>query len=81
MTAVGIPKLKVRVNKAKPVAACAVEMSTLVTCWSSFSTDDRRCAEAAKSLTACMQTARPSVAKANSINYHLARLGRQVLGK
>ncbi|KAJ1736057.1 hypothetical protein LPJ61_000200 [Coemansia biformis] len=74
-------RLKVRVKKAKPVAACALEMSTVATCWASFSTDDGRCAEAAKALTACMQTARPPVAKRSTINYHLARLGRQVLGR
>ncbi|KAJ2776121.1 hypothetical protein H4R18_005839 [Coemansia javaensis] len=81
MTAVGIPKLKVRVKKMQPLPACALEMSALATCWASFSTDDRRCAETAKALTACMQSARPAAAKRSSINFHLARLGRQVLGR
>ncbi|KAJ2781156.1 hypothetical protein GGI15_003298 [Coemansia interrupta] len=81
MTAVNIPKLRVRPKKAQNLSQCAVEMSALATCWASASIDDKRCAETAKALTACMQKGRPAPAKRTNINHHLARLGKQVLGK
>ncbi|KAJ2625553.1 hypothetical protein H4R22_004970 [Coemansia sp. RSA 1290] len=81
MAAVGIPKLKVRPKKGKPLSPCAIEMAALATCWSSFSIDDNRCAKTANSLTACMQKARMPKPEKSDINYHLARLGRQVLRK
>ncbi|KAJ1829814.1 hypothetical protein LPJ56_000126 [Coemansia sp. RSA 2599] len=81
MTAVNIPKLRVRTRKAQNLPQCAVEMSSLATCWASVSVDDKKCAEMAKALTECMQKGKPRGAKRSNVNYHLARLGKQVLGK
>ncbi|KAJ2725187.1 hypothetical protein GGI07_001449 [Coemansia sp. Benny D115] len=81
MTAVNIPKLRVRAKKAQVVSQCAIEMSALATCWASVSVDDKRCAEMAKDLITCMQKKRPREPKKLNVNFHLARLGKQVLGK
>ncbi|KAJ2822118.1 hypothetical protein IWW50_004351 [Coemansia erecta] len=56
-------------------------MAALATCWASFATDDNRCAQTAKLLTGCMQKAKVVKPKNTNINYHLARLSAQVLGK
>ncbi|KAJ1900590.1 hypothetical protein LPJ66_001363 [Kickxella alabastrina] len=81
MTAVNIPKLRVRAKKVQNLPQCAIEMSALATCWASISVDDKRCAETAKALASCMQKGKAPGAKRSSVNYHLARLGKQVLGK
>ncbi|KAI8322527.1 hypothetical protein GQ54DRAFT_145790 [Martensiomyces pterosporus] len=81
MTAVNVPKLRVKPKKAKAVSPCAVEMSSLITCWASLSIDDKRCAETAKTLMLCMQKGKAPAKKRSTVNYHLARLGKQVLGK
>ncbi|KAI9503968.1 hypothetical protein GGI25_000850 [Coemansia spiralis] len=81
MTAVNIPRLRVKPKKVKPLAKCAVEMSSLAACWATTSVDDRRCAESAKRLVTCIQKAKTPRAEKSDVNFHLARLGRQVLGK
>lgn len=81
MTSVNIPRLRVKPRKTQALSQCAVEMSALTTCWASSTVDDGRCAETAKALVACMQKARPAKSKGVAVNYHLARLGKQVLGK
>ncbi|KAJ1668081.1 hypothetical protein IW140_000752 [Coemansia sp. RSA 1813] len=81
MTAVNIPKLKVKPKKLAPVAKCATEMAALATCWASASIDDKRCAETSKALSRCIQKAKRPQQKKSDINFHLARLGKQVLGK
>ncbi|KAJ2756250.1 hypothetical protein H4S06_003320 [Coemansia sp. BCRC 34490] len=81
MTAVNIPKLKVRARKVVPAAKCAEQMAALTACWSTTSVDNQRCAAATQALIICVQKAkRPHPAKSD-INYHLSRLSKQVLGK
>ncbi|KAJ1952402.1 hypothetical protein DL89DRAFT_268832 [Linderina pennispora] len=81
MSGVNVPKLRVKPKKIKGISPCAVEMSSLVTCWASTSIDDARCAEVAKNLISCMQKAKAPGKARSSVNFHLARLGKQVLGK
>ncbi|KAJ2397048.1 hypothetical protein GGI23_003680 [Coemansia sp. RSA 2559] len=81
MTAVNIPRLKVKPKKLEAVSKCATEMAALATCWASAAIDDRRCVETAQALSRCVQKAKAPQKEKSDINFHLARLGKQVLGK
>ncbi|KAJ2557056.1 hypothetical protein EV175_001586 [Coemansia sp. RSA 1933] len=81
MGGVNIPKLKVKPKKMAAASKCASEMAALATCWASASVDDKRCTQTALALSRCIQKAKRKKEASSDINYHLARLGKQVLGK
>lgn len=76
---VKLPKLKTKPKRTIPVTSCALELSSLLQCWAT--TNDLQsigaCSEVAKNLSRCMVTAKAAPAqRADSINFHLARLGK-----
>ncbi|PKC08096.1 hypothetical protein RhiirA5_358343, partial [Rhizophagus irregularis] len=52
------------------------EMAALLTCWATSSVDSPSCAQTVQALTECMRRAPKSSKHTNTINYHLARLGK-----
>ncbi|KAL1915450.1 mitochondrial 37S ribosomal protein mS37 [Calcarisporiella thermophila] len=68
--------LKVRPRKLQAAAPCLPEMSAMLDCWSKTGVDAPMCAHTAKALANCMQNLPKRSKQANSINYHLARLGK-----
>ncbi|KAG1800828.1 uncharacterized protein HD556DRAFT_1286426 [Suillus plorans] len=76
---VHIAKVKVRPRKNLPPNVCAVELSNMLGCWAATGDmlSSNHCQAAAETLFQCMRTA-PVRGKQprSSINYHLARLGR-----
>ncbi|OAV94441.1 hypothetical protein PTTG_03078 [Puccinia triticina 1-1 BBBD Race 1] len=78
-TMVKIPKLKTKSKRMIPAGNCALELSGLLQCWATTSDVHSmgQCAESAKNLSTCMKTAKAGNAKkTDSINFHLARLGK-----
>ncbi|CAH7689967.1 hypothetical protein BY996DRAFT_6431450 [Phakopsora pachyrhizi] len=76
---VRIPKLKTKTKRTIPVGRCAIELSSLLQCWATTSDVHSigQCSEAAKQLSTCMKSAKVvNSKKTESINYHLARLGK-----
>ncbi|KAG0148205.1 hypothetical protein CROQUDRAFT_655095 [Cronartium quercuum f. sp. fusiforme G11] len=76
---VKLPKLKTKPKRTIPVAACALELSNLLQCWAT--TNDLQsigaCSEVAKNLSRCMVSSKATTTqKTDSINFHLARLGK-----
>ncbi|PVU88227.1 hypothetical protein BB559_003189 [Furculomyces boomerangus] len=78
---VNLKKLRVKPKKFINPTSCAIEMTSLLNCWSSLTIDDSRCANSAKALMLCVQKTNVAVKPKNNINYHLSRLGKQVFGK
>lgn len=75
-----LSKLKVRPIKAAEAGPCAAEMAAMLACWASHGDDPdhRACAAFADALKACMGKDLRREKKANTINYHLARLGKKL---
>ncbi|MBW0469054.1 hypothetical protein O181_008769 [Austropuccinia psidii MF-1] len=76
---VKIPKLKTKSQRLIPAGNCALELASLLQCWATTSDVHSigQCAEAAKSLSTCMTTTKAANhKKTDSINFHLARLGK-----
>ncbi|OZJ02642.1 hypothetical protein BZG36_05090 [Bifiguratus adelaidae] len=73
-----IKQLKVRPKKVAQAAPCVVEMGALMECWAKSSVDSPTCAQAAKALATCMNKPARKVQHTNTINYHLARLGKHL---
>ncbi|KAI0315532.1 hypothetical protein OF83DRAFT_728297 [Amylostereum chailletii] len=76
-----IPKLKVRPQKNISPSACSPELAAMLGCWAA-TTDvmsTGACAQSARTLFECMRTT-PFKGKQHrpSINYHLARLGKNL---
>ncbi|KAF8333979.1 uncharacterized protein EI90DRAFT_2915710 [Cantharellus anzutake] len=77
-----VDHLKVRPRKVKNAAPCALQLATMLNCWASKN-DFRSigpCADAAQSLRLCMGGMAGGRVKPHkpTINYHLARLGKQI---
>ncbi|PHZ15232.1 uncharacterized protein RHIMIDRAFT_198477 [Rhizopus microsporus ATCC 52813] len=70
-----LKQLKVRPKKILEASPCIVEMGALFECWATAGVNDGRCTAAAQSLTNCMQKPKKHT---NTINYHLARLSKQL---
>ncbi|KAI9269394.1 hypothetical protein BY458DRAFT_556043 [Sporodiniella umbellata] len=73
-----LKQLKVRPKKALEASPCIAEMGILFECWVTAGLDDSRCAASAKALTNCMQKPANRAKHSNTINYHLARLSKQL---
>ncbi|OBZ75264.1 37S ribosomal protein mrp10, mitochondrial [Grifola frondosa] len=83
-----IEKLKVRPRKAPIVRPCTVQLTTMLSCWAATAAagpdksdimSTGTCAEAAQALFSCMRTApMPTKPQRPTINYHLARLGKNL---
>ncbi|CCG82694.1 Uncharacterized protein C24C9.13c [Taphrina deformans PYCC 5710] len=73
-----LQKLKVRPRKEKNAGPCAAEMAAMLGCWASHgdNPDAAQCASFANNLKTCMNDSTRFVKKDNTINYHLARLGK-----
>jgi len=69
-------KLIIRSRKLDQRGPCTPEMAALLTCWATSSVDSPSCAQTFQSLTECMRKAPKSSKHTNTINYHLARLGK-----
>ncbi|KAH8550715.1 hypothetical protein BGW37DRAFT_427386 [Umbelopsis sp. PMI_123] len=70
--------LKVRPKKLLEASPCIGEMGAMLECWSRAGVDDPRCAQTAKALANCMSKPVKKSKSTNTINYHLARLGKQL---
>ncbi|KAK9768505.1 hypothetical protein K7432_000783 [Basidiobolus ranarum] len=68
--------LKVKPRKVIAESPCVAEVTMLLNCWSSFTPDNPKCAESAKAVMMCMKNSPNKPKKPNTINYHLARLGK-----
>lgn len=73
-----LKQLKVRPKKILEASPCIAEMGALFECWATAGVDDKRCAAIAKSLTLCMGKPVQRTKNTNTINYHLARLSKQL---
>ncbi|CAD6901744.1 unnamed protein product [Tilletia controversa] len=76
-----IPRLRVRARKEARATPCAAEFATMLACWASASDFNSAgpCADAAKALQDCMRNKAVSKVPAKStINYHLARAGKNL---
>ncbi|OBZ84679.1 37S ribosomal protein mrp10, mitochondrial [Choanephora cucurbitarum] len=73
-----LKQLKVRPKKIMEASPCLAEMGALFECWATAGVDDKRCTALAQSLTTCMGKPVQRTKHANTINYHLARLSRQL---
>ncbi|ORY87055.1 mitochondrial ribosomal protein subunit Mrp10 [Protomyces lactucae-debilis] len=73
-----LARLKVRPPKEKNAGPCAAEMAAMLGCWASHGDNPNaaECAAFATNLKRCMATGKQYVKKDNTINYHLARLGK-----
>ncbi|RIA86845.1 hypothetical protein C1645_778692 [Glomus cerebriforme] len=71
-----IKKLVIRSRKPDQRGPCTPEMAALLTCWATSSVDSSSCAQTVQALTECMRKAPKSSRHTNTINYHLARLGK-----
>ncbi|BFZ55165.1 hypothetical protein PYCC9005_002205 [Savitreella phatthalungensis] len=73
-----LAKLKVRPVKGKESVPCGAEMAAMLACWASHgdTADAKQCAAFADNLKKCMSTTVKQPPKVNTINYHLARLGK-----
>ncbi|KAI8997618.1 hypothetical protein BDB01DRAFT_713409 [Pilobolus umbonatus] len=73
-----LKQLKVRPKKILEASPCIVEMGALFECWATAGVDDKRCTAIASALTNCMTKPVSKAKHSNTINYHLARLSRQL---
>ncbi|KAI8074394.1 hypothetical protein BC940DRAFT_288129 [Gongronella butleri] len=73
-----LKQLKVRPKKILESSQCLTEMGALFECWASSGVDDKRCIATAKTLTDCLANQVKKTQKQNTINYHLARLSKQL---
>ncbi|KIM80865.1 hypothetical protein PILCRDRAFT_72687 [Piloderma croceum F 1598] len=80
-----IQKLKVRPRKRVGKNICGAQLATMLGCWAATNDLHSRgpCTEAAQDLFHCMRTtyvfqAIPGKQPKSSINYHLARLGKNL---
>ncbi|KAL9555912.1 hypothetical protein MBANPS3_002130 [Mucor bainieri] len=73
-----LKQLKVRPKKILEASPCIAEMGALFECWATAGVDDKRCTAIAKSLTGCMGKPVQRAKNTNTINYHLARLSKQL---
>ncbi|PLW29301.1 hypothetical protein PCANC_24975 [Puccinia coronata f. sp. avenae] len=76
---VRLPKLKTKPNRMIQPGNCALELSGLLQCWATTSDVHSigQCQEAARNLSTCMKSAKTvNTKKSDSINFHLARLGK-----
>ena len=85
-----LKRLKVRPRKDQNAGPCAAEMAAMLGCWASQGDDPNaaQCSKFAESLKVCMSTSvsllytiwlilkAKYVKPDNTINYHLARLGK-----
>jgi len=84
MSSMKIPKLKVRPRSLAQVAPCAAELSAMLACWAQHPGDKMSmgsCSQAALALEQCMATsagAKKGKVRKPTINYHLARLGKNL---
>ncbi|KAI0685492.1 hypothetical protein BC835DRAFT_1383839 [Cytidiella melzeri] len=74
-----IKQVRIRPRKAQPANPCAVELMSLLSCWTASSDLHSMgpCAEASQAMIQCMRTT-PFGAKKHkpSINFHLRRLNK-----
>ncbi|KAK3819777.1 MAG: hypothetical protein J3Q66DRAFT_335494 [Benniella sp.] len=75
--------MKLKYLRAKPrklveAGPCIAEMGAMIQCWTASGIDDPKCAQTAKMLTDCMKNLPTKTKKVNTINYHLARLQKQL---
>ncbi|KAI8876059.1 hypothetical protein K501DRAFT_232642 [Backusella circina FSU 941] len=73
-----LKQLKVRPKKILEASPCIAEMGALFECWATAGVDDKRCTAISKSLTLCMGKPVSRAKHTNTINYHLARLSKQL---
>ncbi|ORX47180.1 hypothetical protein DM01DRAFT_1142334 [Hesseltinella vesiculosa] len=73
-----LKQLKVRPKKIIESSQCLTEMGALFECWATSGVDDKRCITTARSLTECLANPAKKTKKQNTINYHLARLSKQL---
>ncbi|CDH57189.1 hypothetical protein RO3G_11469 [Lichtheimia corymbifera JMRC:FSU:9682] len=73
-----LKQLKVRPRKLLESSPCVVEMGALFECWATDGIDAKKCTAAAQSLQECMSKPVKKTKAKNTINYHLARLSKQL---
>ncbi|TFK26428.1 hypothetical protein FA15DRAFT_588564 [Coprinopsis marcescibilis] len=76
-----IKKLKVRQQKAAATVMCAPQLQAMLGCWAASGDlhSVEKCKTAADSLFQCMRTTpMPKKSHRPTINYHLARLGKNI---
>ncbi|TFK72527.1 hypothetical protein BDN72DRAFT_313646 [Pluteus cervinus] len=79
--AIHIKKLKVRPRKNATTNMCGPQLATMLGCWAASGDlhSNNACAEAAQTLFQCMRTTPlPKKMHKPTINYHLARLGKNI---
>ncbi|KAF8638512.1 hypothetical protein AX16_010495 [Volvariella volvacea WC 439] len=79
--AIHIKKLKVRPRKAQTTNLCGAQLATMLGCWAATNDvhSNGACAQAAQALFQCMRTTpMPKKNHKPTINYHLARLGKNI---
>ncbi|CAB11270.1 37S ribosomal protein mrp10, mitochondrial [Schizosaccharomyces pombe] len=74
----GLSRLRVRPKREKNTIPCGQEMAALLGCWQNHGgqTDTAQCANLVAALENCMKTTHRKTKSENTINYHLARLGK-----
>ncbi|EPY53341.1 ribosomal protein subunit Mrp10 [Schizosaccharomyces cryophilus OY26] len=74
----GLSRLRVRPKKERQAIPCSQEMAALLGCWqnNSGNTNSSQCLKVAASLENCMKSQHGKQKSENTINYHLARLGK-----
>ncbi|KXN82511.1 37S ribosomal protein mrp10, mitochondrial [Leucoagaricus sp. SymC.cos] len=76
-----IKNLKVRQRKTPINVMCAPQLATMLNCWAASNDlkSVKDCKAAAEALFHCMRTTpMPKKGHRPTINYHLARLGKQI---
>ncbi|KDQ59459.1 hypothetical protein JAAARDRAFT_33030 [Jaapia argillacea MUCL 33604] len=76
-----IKRIKVRPKKNVTVAPCGPELASMLGCWAANGDlhSINACSQASQALFECMRTAPMKMAaRRPTINYHLARLGKNL---
>ncbi|KAF9142194.1 hypothetical protein EC957_005846 [Mortierella hygrophila] len=70
--------LRTKPRKVVEASPCIVEMGAMIQCWTASGVDDAKCMQTAKMLADCMKNLPTKVKNVNTVNYHLARLQKQL---
>ncbi|KAF9291750.1 hypothetical protein BGZ68_002469 [Mortierella alpina] len=70
--------LRTKPRKVIEASPCIAEMGAMIQCWTASGVDDAKCMQTAKMLADCMKNLPTKVKQVNTVNYHLARLQKQL---
>ncbi|KAF9975149.1 hypothetical protein BGZ73_001326 [Actinomortierella ambigua] len=77
-TAMRLKYLRTKPRKVVEASPCIAEMGALIQCWTASGVDDAKCMQSVKMLSDCMKNLPTKTKKMNTMNYHLARLQKQL---